>query len=113
MVDANSLDSHVVLFDKKETLDKNDEFYYFNESRGPTNPFIQIPKKRGTFQHFDFMLKASHGELAPALLSQFQNWNDDDVKKYFENISPGIQLKREPCPFWTVGSLFVLSINKK
>merc|ERR1712048_1236115 len=57
--------SHAVLFDKNKTDSQNDDQYYFKNSYGPNEPYIIIPKNRGTFQHFNLLNRyASHPNSA-------------------------------------------------
>ena len=104
---------HAVLLDKEETDKRNNHFYYFKDSNGPDEPYIKVPKFRGTFQHFETFIKAGRGELQSDLQPQFQHYNHIDVRKEFESTVSGIDISMpQQTPWWTIERLFLLRIEE-
>ena len=98
---AGSL-SHAVLFDKNKTDSQNDDQYYFKNSYGPNEPYITVPKNRGTFQHFNILSKDAS--------------NAASIAQFMQNSAPvntTIDLTTTVSPCWTVAELFLISIERK
>ena len=84
---------HAVLYDQEKTETKNDADFYFKNSWGPTDPYLQIPKIQPTyFQHHNpqmitystivqlFLLKIKHDNRKPASSALSAcNYNLDDA----------------------------------
>ena len=105
---------HAVLYDQSKTDVENDEFYYFKNSYGPKEPHIKVPKRRGTFRHFQILESAQNHNLDHFLDPRYQKKHWLDIKRKFVSMVDGLDLNVPPGDnyHWTVAETFLLSISK-
>ena len=98
--------SHVVLFDKKETERRKNDIYYFKNSQGSNEPYIEIPSYRCTYQHMDLFQRIAKSSRSEA----------EKVRRYFEKEIPRIDMHPHTSgknSWWTIESLFLISLREK